>query len=192
MQYRLNMAVLERQLKAKGFSSLSALASKRAIHRNTLKAYITGEKSPIVSAVTRLAEALAVEPLELITTDSRQTRLLLAIEQQARVFLLASPSRALVMFGSRARGLAREFSDLDLGVTGGEDPISTPEFLQLKRSLDDVIEEAPLCVDVLNLDVAPQDFLLEVSQDLRYVAGDESKFHFLKGVIHGLTKTYQD
>lgn len=192
MQYRLNMTVLERQLKAKGFSSVSALASQKAIHRNTLKAYIAGEKSPIAAAITRLAEALGVEPLELIATDSRQARLLLAIEQAARVFLLASPSRALLMFGSRARGSAREFSDLDLGVTGGAEPISTSEFLQLKRNLDEVIEEAPLCVDVLNLDLAPEDFLLKISQDLRFVAGDEHKFHFLKGVIHGLTKTYQN
>lgn len=61
-------------------------------------------------------------------------------------------SNAPVIFGSRATGRARRYSDLDIGFAG--EPVSADHLARIEAELEE--SELPLRVDVLNLEHASQ------------------------------------
>ena len=62
----------------------------------------------------------------------------------------------IFLFGSRARGVHRRSSDIDIGFSG----LSEPAFTKTRDRLLSELEESviPHHVDLVNLDTAPNDF----------------------------------
>lgn len=89
-----------------------------------------------------------------------------AIEQTLREFFARDPHGAAVvyLFGSQARGTARERSDVDVGVLFEEDP---PHVLDDPAAWLDIELESLLRkeVDVVTLNYAPVDLRFRVVRD---------------------------
>jgi predicted nucleotidyltransferase len=92
------------------------------------------------------------------------------------------------LLGSRARGTDRKYSDWDIGVTGGRSPIATSLFLSLKIAVDDVTEDFVRGVDLINLDEAPLWFLKKIDYQPVFLAGSQSAFDFMCGIIDGVKR----
>lgn len=71
-----------------------------------------------------------------------------------------------VIFGSRASGRAREFSDIDLGFIGSEKLPGKVE-AQLWAALDD--SDIPYVVDIVDMSLASQDFLALAREHMEYL-----------------------
>ena len=183
------MYVLDRQkfrklLKEQGFSSVQAFAQKSAIHRNTLNAYMSGKKSVFSAPMEKIATTLKIDPVALaIQSDFpglSDLRNVLRSVIQGR----SDRNLAFLLFGSRAEKRERPFSDWDVGVTGGEQKVTSSEYLRIKTEVSDLVEDFPYGVDLVNLDQAPTWFLQEITPGLAHLAGSFEAFQFFKGVLH--------
>lgn len=72
------------------------------------------------------------------------------------------PGRTVYVFGSRATGRARRYSDLDLAVSG------TPLTLREEAILDNAFDESslPITVDIINLEHATGLFRERINSEL--------------------------
>jgi predicted nucleotidyltransferase len=92
------------------------------------------------------------------------------IESELRSFFAATPGDAVAvyLFGSVARGRAREGSDVDVGVLLEEDPPRTLKGLKLDLAADlEAVLEAP--VDLVVLNRAPPELVHYVLRDGKLV-----------------------
>jgi predicted nucleotidyltransferase len=95
---------------------------------------------------------------------------------------------AVILLGSRARGNAKKYSDWDMGVTLGKKQLSTEEYFKIKNRVEDLSDNLPRSVDVINLDVAPSWFLRKIDYDPPLLDGQKSAYIFFLGVLHGIKK----
>ncbi len=86
--------------------------------------------------------------------------------------LQAHPTISLVLFGSRARGAAHAYADIDLGVVSGDAPLSFAEFSRIKDAIDDLTEDWPVMVECVNLSAAPAWFRDSIAPDVQCIAGN--------------------
>ena len=66
------------------------------------------------------------------------------------------PARPAYIFGSRVKGTARKFSDVDIAI-GGTRPLSTPERAKLIDAFD--LSDLPYRVDIVDLNKISPAFL---------------------------------
>ena len=181
MNYVLNFDKLKNLCQSQGFSSLKALCAKANIHQNSLTPYIKRARSPFTQVVLDLATALNVPVIDLICINDDKE-----ITQVKEVIAPFLPERcAVFLFGSRARGTQKKFTDIDLGITGGKDVLTFSRFSIIKSEIDDAFDNYPLSVNLTNLDIAPTDFIEEVARDLRFLTGDEKAAYYFLGYIDG-------
>jgi predicted nucleotidyltransferase len=147
-------------------------------------------KGPISEPFYQLCEVLKIDPLDLLVRMPHQTCLPHQEELGPLIRELTEFNRkmAIGLFGSRARGDAKKYSDWDLGVTGGTTPITSHDYLQLKDRLDDLAEDLPRFVDLINLDRAPPWFLREIDYEPLFLGGDQARWQYFLGVLHGTQK----
>jgi predicted nucleotidyltransferase len=94
------------------------------------------------------------------------------------------PTISIFLFGSRARGRARTYSDFDLGVYA-KDGVRLAEFLQILEEKEAFEEVAPQRIDCVNLNNATPEFLREIAPDLRLLAGyDRDRLALEREVSH--------
>lgn len=170
-RYVLNADIAEVALRAKGYRSFNELARTLGLHRNTLNNYLTGA-APFPAALERILAALELTPQQAFR-DARPQRKItaLAIAPLVGRLCAARPDSALVLFGSRARGRGKRYSDYDLGIYR-EPEI---EFGELSRLLDQVDEwnAAELTTAQLtNLSAGGEDFLRGVREDVQFLGGN--------------------
>jgi predicted nucleotidyltransferase len=157
------------------------------VHRNTLRQYLSGGKPVFADAFSRIAAALAVTPLDLLTDSNvGQSGTFEVLRQSIGVLARRHPSVAFLLIGSRAKGRAKKYSDWDIGVTRGPTLLSTEEYLQLKIALLDRVENETEKVDVINLDQAPLSFLKGISYDPVPLGGNGEAWAYFKGKLNGL------
>lgn len=189
VHYKLDDRQLTAQLRKLGFSTISQFAKEYAINRATLNNYLNG-RGPFPEAFYAIADALKTDPLQLLTPIPSEGGIPKLEEIAAIVTACGkvSPNIAVVLLGSRAAGNAKQYSDWDLGVTGGAQQLTTKEFLGIKQIVDDLREDLPRDVDVMNLDAAPQWFLKGIDYTPRFLSGSESSWAYFMGVLHGIQK----
>ncbi|OGQ06886.1 MAG: hypothetical protein A3G32_06725 [Deltaproteobacteria bacterium RIFCSPLOWO2_12_FULL_40_28] len=190
MHYQLNKAQFKKVLFEKGYRNLSDLALRSGIHRNTLVSLLEG-KSAFVHAFNRLAEALQVDPLQLITPIISIETFINDLEKIWPVVQSLTnhdPLLCVVLFGSRVSKKAQKYSDWDLGVFRYPKPITGMEFLKLKRIVGDASENLVFLVDLVNLNQAPTWFLESTASNLIFLEGHKESYFYLRGLLDGIKK----
>jgi len=136
MKYIFNNQVFNNRLKEQGFKSISDFARSSGVHRNTLFNYLKNRRSPLSTSLIDISAALNISPLELIKKedDSLLSRTVKLVTE-ALTASLNDLKAALVLFGSRARETQTKFSDIDFGITGGDKPIESFNYLKIKQYL---------------------------------------------------------
>ena len=171
----LSRARIKRLMKDSNIRSLTELAQKAKIHRNSL-----GSDIPAFNPVyLSVCKALGVEPDKAL--ESNQTIIRDTVNQIA-------PNRGFFLYGSRAKGTSREFSDYDIGVTGGEDKLDWREFLKIKQRLEEACENLPVKVSILNFDDAPDNFISDFDSPIEFLGGNHEAFTYFKGHLNGRKK----
>ncbi len=194
----LSLEKLKKSMESQGVKTLNDLAKLSGVHRNTLYPYIRGEKPVYAPPIVQIARALKVDPLTLCDREE------LSVDQEiVRISnsLVASfgckyDSLVVVLFGSRARGQAKKFSDFDLGVSSGLNPVSFKDFLSMKDHVENLADDLIYKVDLVNLDNAPDWFLANLLQTdssgnhtgLVFLSGSKDTYHFLRGRAYGAIK----
>ena len=172
-QFTLDTARLQHEIRARGFSTAQQFADSVGVHRNTVGNYLSG-KTALPSALARILAALDLAPADVLTLPRRSRQapgLVLGglIEQLHD----AAPDVAIVLFGSRARGTAKRYSDYDVGIFGSEEF----GFAAFSRLLDLAAtwNEASLStVQLVDLTDAEAGFLTALSADLVFLAGSHA------------------
>ena len=157
-------------MRERGYRSSRALAAALGLHRNSLTGYLSG-RSGLPRGLDRLLGQLDLHPGEaFLWTRRRRYEPALRLMPLIESLHDACTDAALVLFGSRARGNAKPFSDYDLGVYfSGES-----DFASYSRLLDLVAawNEAELTtVQLVNLTRADANFLRNIRADLVFLAG---------------------
>lgn len=188
-RYGLSGDAFQRALGKLGYANSAQFARAHKINRATLNNYLQG-RGPLPESFYAIADALQMDPLQLLTPTSSESDIpkLEEIAPIIKACSEVSPRIAVGLLGSRAKNIAKEYSDWDLGVTAGMCQLSTGEFLRLKQIVDDMSEDLPRAVDVLNLDAAPEWFLKGVSYMPKFLSGNESSWNYFMGVLHGVQK----
>lgn len=189
MRYHLDKLKFKKNLQQKGYKSISQWAEKHPLNRATLNHYFKGQ-GPILESYYELCDNLNADPLSLLSPLEAQSDI---PDKEEIVPLLKTittmfPQTAVGLFGSRAKGSFKKFSDWDFGLTGGEKNISPKEFLKIKNLIEDLSEDLPRSVDVIHLDEAPLWFLEELDYKPIFLAGDKQNWNFFLGVLSGIAK----
>lgn len=190
-RYKLDDRQLATQLRKVGLSTISQFTQQYGINRATLNNYLNG-RGPFPESFYVIADALNVDPIQLLTpVASTLENAIPKLEEIASIIMACSkvsPRIAVILLGSRAKGNAQDYSDWDLGVTGGAQPLTTKEFLHIKQLVEDLKEDLPRDVDVVNLGEAPEWFLRGINYLPRFLSGNESSWNYFMGVLHGVQK----
>ncbi len=188
-RYRLDERQLSAQLRKLGFPTVSQFAKQHNVNRATLNNYLQG-RGPFPESFYVIADALQTDPLQLLIPISSESDIpkLEEIAPIIKACCVISPRIAVGLLGSRAKGTAKQYSDWDIGITGGQQLLSAQDSLQIQRIVDDLKEDLPRDVDVVNLDAAPQWFLKGILYTPRFLSGNESSWNYFMGVLHGIQK----
>lgn len=93
---------------------------------------------------------------------------------------------AVVLLGSRAkRRRPATYADWDLGITGGKRAINSRTYLKLKALVDDLAENLPRQVDLVNLDAAPKWFFDGMDYEPIFLGGQKRIWNLKYKEIHG-------
>lgn len=168
--YVLNREVFQAAMASRGFRSTADLAANLGIHRNSISNYLNG--SPVFPEVLHkilnvlridIANALKLEAPSLCEGASTVATLVDQIAAQEAL-------SCVVLFGSRARGTPKRFSDYDLGVYS-EKVLPFSKFSEMLPLVDDWNESHMQTAQLTNLSLAEPSFLEEIGPDLRLLAG---------------------
>ena len=172
-QLLLDGARLSREIRAQGFSSVKEFADTIGVHRNTVGNYLSG-KTGFPGALGRILEALGLAPAEVLSLSSRRRQVPgLTLTDLIDSLHRAVPEAALVLFGSRARGTAKQYSDYDIGVyhLGA---FSFPVYSMLLDQVSAWNDRSLVAAQLVDLTRADGSFLGEVAEDLTFMAGSHS------------------
>ncbi len=188
-RYKLDEKLLKKRVKALGFSSISQFTKRYGINRATLGNYIAG-KGPLPESFYAIASALLVDPLSLLIPAPNE-KTVSGIDEISHIIKYLcdqNSSIAVLLIGSRAKGGEEQYSDWDIAITGGTTPVSSAEYLRLKRTVDDLAEDLPRGIDLINLDAAPSWFLKKIDYAPILLGGNISSMSFFMGVLNGIQK----
>lgn len=187
--YALNTSLLQKYLKQKGYRNVADFVAQTGFNRMTIHHYQEGN-GPFSETYYRLCNTLNIDPLELLTPVLSQNQNLHLDEILPLIKKMAAkyPPVAFGLFGSRAKGKAKKFSDWDIGITGGSEALNTWQYIKIKNDILDLAEDLPRSVDVIFLDAAPLWFWEEMDYTPIFLAGDEKSWQYFLGVLHGIQK----
>ncbi len=189
LRYKLKEEGLKLALKKKGFHAISELAKVTGFNRATLNSYLKG-RGPLSEPYYELCSLLDKDPLQLLTPYRVDLKIEFTDEIIPIVQDIANkyPDVAVMLLGSRAKGKEKKYSDWDLGVTKGSKGLTTKEYFAVKSFVEDIVDDLPRSVDVVNLDNAPLWFLEGIDYDPIYLGGKQGAFEFFLGVLNGIKK----
>ncbi len=165
----LNTAKFHEALKKRGYRSLGQFAHELGLHRNTIHHYLSG-RSVIPEGLERILSGLSLRPGELLVEREEQSFLAEPIAALVDGLHSEFPQLTFILFGSRARGRAKKYSDWDIGVFSA-DVLPHSLYRRVLGRKDDLAENLPFFVDVVNLNNADSAFLKEASRHWRFLTG---------------------
>lgn len=140
------------------------------MHRNTVGNYLAG-KTALPGTLARMFEALDLAPAEVLSLSQQRKHVPgLSIANLIETLHTSLPEAAFVLFGSRARGTAKRYSDYDIGVYHPD----TLAFAVFSRLLDDVSawnDESLAVAQLVDLTRADAPFLTRLAEDVVFLAG---------------------
>lgn len=167
----LDTDVIRRLMAKRGLHSFKELAQASGVHRNTVSDYLTGTTKPLPEGLERILAALGATPGEAL----RATKLSRAVPAASIAALVDSlnpllTQACLILYGSRARGRPKQYSDYDLGVYHAA-PI---EFSRFSKMLDIVAkwnDTHTIEVQLTNLSLADREFLQAIATEGIFITG---------------------
>lgn len=189
-KYVLNRKKFDKILEEMGYKSYLDFCEKTDIHRNTLNYYLSG-RDIFSKKFYEIAEILKVDPIDLIVSPKPDIE---NIDELGTILkeLTTISGLAVLLLGSRAKGVNKGYSDWDLGITRGGKCITGREFLRARGRVSDLADNLPRKVDLINLDAAPEWFLLSIDYEIVFLAGSFESFQYFKGVLHGIKQYKAD
>lgn len=176
-KYFMDIESIEKVALDRGFRSLSAVAQKIGLHRNTFRNF-SDQQSILPQSLTKLFDYLKVDGRNFIRA-SRSEDPVGAISKYVDALLDMHKDCCIVLFGSRARNRSKKFSDFDLGVYS-EKLLSHAQYRALVEHLETVSEDFPYQIQLVNLSKADKDFLTKISPDLQLLGGKMTEWISLK------------
>ena len=170
--------VSEKKLKSayisNGYSSIRHFASSTGIHRNAVHAFLRG-KEIFSKPFLKMTKALGCDPLSIIAhRDSFENGISIPSEIMGIAQGVADFQKSLCafLFGSRAeKGDHSRFADWDVGVASAFSGLTSREHLRLRNKVEEMAENLPWKIDLINFDNAPAWFLKEMRGRPKYLAG---------------------
>ncbi|MFH1654122.1 MAG: nucleotidyltransferase domain-containing protein [Pseudomonadota bacterium] len=174
-----------------GYESLLDFSRKSSIHRSTIQQYLDG-KDVYASAFNNICSALNADPVELMMPISETTISIPQIDEVLHIIAKlakADKKLAVILIGSRAKGKAKSFADWDLAITCGENPLAGKEYLKLRGIVEEMAEDLPRGIDLINMDNAPEWFFKEMDYTPLFLDGSRESFTFIMGVLNGIKRS---
>lgn len=162
----------------KGYQSIAQLASSLGVHRNTVHYYLSGH-GVFPSSLDKLLETLDLSPNEIIVKKKSENSSNDKIASLVDILHKEFPDVSFVLFGSRARGVAGKYSDWDIGVFSKEG-LKHDVYRRVVRRKNDLVENFPFSVDIVNLNRTSEYFLQEASKGWTFLTGRVSDWIELK------------
>lgn len=171
-------------LKRKGYTSASELAQNLGIHRNTIQRYLSG-KNVLPENLEKVLRALSLKFSEALiekkeSASPQMETLAAVVDKLHREF----PEATFILFGSRAEGRARQYSDWDIGVYS-RDGIAHALYRKIALRKDDLEEGLPYFIDIVNLNRADLAFLRDISKDWVFLTGSQQDWLDLQKKVAG-------
>jgi predicted nucleotidyltransferase len=168
-----------------GFTTDQELAAFLGVHRNTIQGYFSG-RAVFKKNFEGMMSALGLDPLDFLTTPATKVKHLdQAIAKFIDQLSAEFSDLTFVLFGSRSRGQHQPYADLDIGVfcaTG----LVHKTYLTLRKAAARHGDDLPIFFDLVNLNGADQEFLKNISLDLKFLSGKREDWLKLKErCIHG-------
>ncbi len=168
----------QQALRERGYRSIGALAKTLGIHRNTIHHYLSGN-GVFPDGLERILEALDLSPADIIIKREPEERPLERIAPFVDALHENFPEVTFILFGSRVRRNARKYSDWDIGVYVSEG-LAHERYREIVRLAEELAEELPFDIDVVNLNHADEAFLAEASRGWRFLSGRLSDWYALQ------------
>ena len=167
--YKLNMGTLKTAAKRAGFGGVKPLLEHLGLHRNALDRFARGA-GVLPNSIETVIAALNLPIQDAVMQKVEPVGIADEIMPLVEEIHKKHPTISIFLFGSRAKGRARRYSDYDLGVYS-KDGVSLAEFLQILEEKEAYEEISPQRVDCVNLTNVTPEFLREIALDLRLLAG---------------------
>jgi predicted nucleotidyltransferase len=178
--YLLDKSVVSDRMRERGFQSLGEFAAYLGVHRNSVSRYFS-EASVLPEVVSRVIDTLDLPVGAVLRrrqdTPTRDVASVIAPVVQRIVERY--PSLSVLLFGSRARGSGRKYSDIDLGILGAE-KLKLSQWAELKELVENHTADLPFTFDVVDLGRADRDFLRAVTRDMIFLGGNPVPFTALQ------------
>lgn len=172
-------------LKSRGLNSVLALSRTTGLHRNTINYYLSGH-SVYQQGYLRFCAVLGVSAHDLVCSRPRSEiprDIALLLDHLTEAY----PHLAFILFGSRARYVAKEFSDWDVGFFTAN-KISHDEHLGLLVTADKIAGDSVTAVELVNLNDADDDFLADNREDFIYLTGSLTQWGRFSERLKSLAK----
>jgi predicted nucleotidyltransferase len=166
-------------------------AQRSGLHRNTVNLYLKG-KEVFADAFVRIAAALGCDPLDLAMPVSDADVPVKDMDEiRPIVAALARQDKqiAALLIGSRAKGKHHQHADWDIGITRCTEPISSDACSTMKQAIDDIADDLPHGVHLVNLDESPRWFLEGIDYAPIFLDGDRESFIHFMGVLNGIKRS---
>lgn len=164
-------------LRQKKIPSILELSRRTGLHRNTINHYLSGQ-SVYQQGYLRLCEEINTAPQDLVRVATCPD-LPDALAQVLDNLSLKYPKLAFILFGSRARLMAKTFSDWDIGFFSLQ-KISHDQHLEMLSLVDDDCETQDFKIDLVNLNQANGDFLSHNAKDFVFLTGSLLQWNHFK------------
>jgi len=167
--YIIDKEAFRAALRRKGHKSLGKFAQELGVHRNTIYHYLSGN-AVFPTGLEKMLIALELEPQDIIQKKQAPKHQLKPLENLIENLQNAFPHVSFILFGSRAQGRARNYSDWDIGVYSRND-IPYKEYRNMLHMVDDLSEDLPFFVDLVLLNRADENFLREAAKKWIFLGG---------------------
>jgi predicted nucleotidyltransferase len=181
-KYTLDTDSLSEAIRQSGFRSLSDIAQHLGYHRNTLGHFARGE-SVFPKSLHSLFNFLGIDGrrhIRMLENTQPDDTIVKIVDE----IIAATPHCCIVLFGSRARGNYRPYSDYDLGIFSAS-ALNHEHYLDMIDIVENVSEDFAFKVQLVNLCKAEKYFLKQIGLDLKFLGGRMSDWIKLKEKVNG-------
>ena len=173
--YILDSSRIRQAITKCGYASVSQFATRLGLHRNTVIGYLSGQ-SCLPRALEKILSALDLKASEVIIQKQTAKQIAgLKIEKLLSSLISLEPHCAFFLFGSRARGKAKDYSDYDVGLYKKEE-LPFKAYSKLLSLVDEWNQNNFSEVQLVNFCNADKEFLENTIDDMHFLGGDFSEW----------------
>ena len=170
----MNVKTLKKIMSAKGIRSISELSRFANLHRNSIAPYLNNGREITSEVPYKISKALNIDPRLLLKEKEIEFKdafnVIPIIKKYSNQI---SEKHCFFLFGSRACGFAKKYSDYDIAYCG----FDGDRGLEIKEDLLQAFDDYPVKIDLLNFDNAPSWFLKECNPEFIFISGSKSFYY---------------